>query len=134
MTLDKQGKLTNGVYRDYEIAVFSAEEPNSEVAQSMVEQAQGEELPFIIPFRAMTHEINKDYPYGIALNLTDPDKIKTGRQAEEVLANFIWGGYSGAQRVCRYADGGWNANWNRLDYSLPHGRMAQIIWLGLILI
>ena len=124
--LDKEGKLTKGVYRVYGIVIFNGENPNSEIAQKIIEQAGDRKLPFVIPFSAMTHQENRSLHYGISVSLTDTaEGLRSGRQAEEMLNSFDYKGNSGAQGVGRDSDGGWGACWGRFGSS----SVGRVDWL-----
>ena len=53
--LDALGKLQNGIYREYGIAIYDNQEPNSEMAEILVEEAnkRGWQLPILAPFKAL---------------------------------------------------------------------------------
>lgn len=122
MFLDKKGRLSNRVYRDYGMAVYSDGTPNQEVAREIIKQAK-RNLPLIAPFKNLVHRIDKDFPYGIAIALTEnPIEIKSGKQAIELLDKF-YKGDTGACRLGRVRYGGWLANLDGLDFSFAYGRV-----------
>ena len=124
--LDKKGKLTNGVYRDYGVAVFSAENPNSEIVQRIIEQARdrGWNLPILAPYKSVEMAKSGDFPQGLAINLNDSPAIMFGEKARQYLEDsFDYEGNSGAQWVCRNTGGSWSAYWNWFVSSNSDGRV-----------
>ena len=55
--LQEQGKLENGVYRDYGVTVLSDAGPNKSHAHALISQAGQLKLPFVVPFRALTYRL-----------------------------------------------------------------------------
>jgi hypothetical protein len=122
MILDEKGKLSNGVYRDFGMAVYSEASPNQEVAKEIISQSKSD-LPLVIPFKALTHRLDENFPYGVAIAFTDATGIKSGKQATELLDKFNYKGNSGACRLDRYRYGSWDASWDDLDDSDSVGRV-----------
>ncbi|MFH1326875.1 MAG: reverse transcriptase domain-containing protein [archaeon] len=126
--LEKVGKLENNVYRDYDLVVYSDGNPNKEIAEKLSEQAEqlGLNLPLVSQFRALDWDINLGSTYGVDLRFVGvPKGIIHGKEAERAIASLNYKGNSGAQRLDRYRNGYWGANWNDLDYSNENSRMAQ---------
>ncbi|MFA5019584.1 MAG: hypothetical protein WC533_00625 [Candidatus Pacearchaeota archaeon] len=121
--LDKERRLTNGVYRDYGLAVFNDREPNQEVANEIISKSGNRELPLIIPFKDVAHRLDGNFPYGVAISLVDnPSGLKSGEQAQKILSRFNYVGDSGACRVYRYRYSGWFAGLDGLGGSGSGGR------------
>jgi hypothetical protein len=127
--LEEAGKLENGIYRDYGLAIFSKGGPNEEIASAISRQAEklGLNLPLINPFMALDYDPNQEANYGINVKLVEaPKGIIHGKEAQEALKSFAYIGNSGAQGVGRDTDGFWYADWNLLDYSDGLGRVDWI--------
>jgi hypothetical protein len=123
MFLDEKGKLSNNVYRDYGVVVYSDGNPNKKVAREIIEQT-GKELPLVVPFKALVHRIDENFDYGIAVVLSeDPKGIKSRKKAIKLLGDFDFKGNSGACRLDRDWDGNWNAYWDGLGISNANGRV-----------
>ena len=108
--LDASGKLSNNVYRDFGMAVYSKDNPNQEVAKRLIKEAKkrGWELPVLAPFKAL----------GIIKT-----GVKSGKQATELLDKFTYKRDSGACGLGRGRGGDWGAGWNWLDNSNAVGRV-----------
>ena len=120
--LDKNGKLSNNVYRDYGIAVYSENEPNKEIAKEIIKQVE-KDLPLVIPFKALTYRIDEGFPDGVAVALVEnPKGIKSGGEASELLKKFYTGN-SGACGLDRNGGGYWDALWSYLALSSAAGRV-----------
>ena len=122
--LDKLGKLSNGVWRRYGIAIYDKNDPNSEVAGRLTEEAEKKRwnLPVLAPFKTL-----KIIKTGARIGFSkDYDGIITGEQARELLKEFNYVGNSGAQGVDRGRDGSWGADWDDLDGSYECGRVDWI--------
>jgi hypothetical protein len=119
--LDVSGKLSNGVYRDFGMAVYSEKSPNQEVAKRLIEEAKkrGRELPVLAPFKAL--DIIKT---GVKISFKkDAEGIIFGEEAKQYLEQFNYKGNSGACGLCRDGDGDWDAIWDALDGSDSGGRV-----------
>src|SRR3989344_1506951 len=95
MELDKQGLLTNGVYRDFGLAVYSPNGYNEELAKTLTEEAErrGWELPILAGYKSL--KLGKT---GIEVLFSDDDSlIMSGEQAVEALRKFNYKGNSGVQ-------------------------------------
>lgn len=127
--LDAYGKLTNGDYRDYGIAVYSYEEPNSKLAKELVKKASERnlELPLLIPFNALNFKKDRGKNISsIFLREETPDII-TGEQARKYLREqFSDKGSTGVRRLYRNDVGSWAAGWNSLDYSVSNSLMDWV--------
>jgi len=119
--LDSLGILSNKVYRDYGIAVYSKDQPNQEVAKRLIQEAnkRGQKLPILAPFKAL------DLIPGAKISFRkDVEGIITGEEARQYLdKEFDYKMDSGVCRLYRNGDGDWNANWNRFDSSDADGRV-----------
>lgn len=128
--LDASEKLTNGFYRDYGIAVYSNNSPNSELAMKLVEEADKRtlELSLLVPFSAL--KLGKVADKNVPVLLREEIKgIMTGEQTQKYLdEHFNRQGNSGVQRSGRGGDGDWGANWNILGGSGDDGRMDWVCW------
>ena len=127
--LDKAGKLENGIYRDYGLAVFNNGGPNKEIAEAISRQAEelGLNLPVLNPFMALDYDTNQEAHYGINVKLVEaPKGIIHGREAQEILKSFVYKGNSGARGVGRDWVGAWGAGWDGLDGSDEGGRVDWI--------
>jgi hypothetical protein len=122
--LDAQRKLTNRVYRDNGLAVYSDSDPNQKIAGEILSQTRGE-TPFVVPFKAMDYRLDREFPEEVAIFLTDKQEgVLSGEQAKQYLSEqFDYQGNSGACGVDRDGDGGWGAGWVRLDFSSGIGRV-----------
>ena len=125
--LESQGKLENGVYRDYGNLVYSNGEPNKQIAERLTTQAQelGLPLPLVVPFRALDYSPDKkDKEYGVVVSLVEnPQGIISGNEAVKEINKLNWKGNSGFHRLVRYRDGDWDADWSYLDDSDDFGRV-----------
>lgn len=124
--LDNRGKLENGVYRDYGIAVYSEGSPNKEIAKRLVPQARvlGLELPLIVPFRDMNYDIEKK---DVKLSLVkSPSGLISGEEAVRELDSLDYKGNSGVQGLCRDGGLGLDAGDRDLAYSVGGGRVDWI--------
>jgi hypothetical protein len=127
--LDAKKELTDGVYRDFGMAVYNESNPNKEIAQKLVERAkkEGWDLPLLVPFRGLDYQLNPKAQYGVDVSMVDkPEGIIKGREASDILSKFAWKANSGAPRLLRNDDGAWFA----VDYlarSLDYGRVGDWI-------
>ena len=120
--LDKKGKLSNGVYRDFGVVVYSQGEPNQRVAKEIRSQTK-RKFPLIVPFSALDYRVDSEFPNGVAVFLSDnQDEIKSGKKAQEIFSN-CYTRDSGACRVSQDRDGDWGAGWLGLDGSGGDGRV-----------
>ncbi|MBU0894252.1 MAG: hypothetical protein KKF48_02255 [Nanoarchaeota archaeon] len=123
--LDEAGLLSNGVWRQYGIAVYDGNNPNQGVADKLVKEAskRGWETPILAPFKAL-----KIVKTGAKIGFgKDSEGIITGEEATEYLKKYFkYQGNSGALRLYRDTIGSWGANWNYLDDSDSNGRVDWI--------
>ncbi len=129
MKLDKDKKLSNKVYRDFGLAVHSLREPNKEIAELLVKEAEKRslELPVLVhPSALEISSRNVNNKYGINVLFSDNDSlIVSGEEAREALKKFH--AYnSGVCRPCRYWDGDWVAGWVDLAGSSACGRVDWV--------
>lgn len=112
------------------IAVYSESQPNEEIAKAIAEKARelGLESPLLIPFKSLdyriNYRINHKSSYGVDIFFVEnPQGIVSGNEAIDILTKFNRKGNSGAQRVYRYSNGDWDADWNNLADSNGYGRV-----------
>ena len=121
MQLDKKGLLTNGVYRDFGIAIYDNSNPNKNLAEKLIGQAKKRnwKLPVLAHFSGL--DFDKE---SRLYKFTDDDSlIIYGNEAVEELENFDYKGNSGVQGLNRDTGGGWIANWDNLFVSDSGGRV-----------
>jgi hypothetical protein len=124
--LERIGLLTNGVYRDNGNTVYNAQDPNHEIAEGLVAEAEraGLTLPILLPFRAL--DIRKaENRFGVNLIFAkEPKGIISGQKALDALQKeFDYRADSGAHRLCRDYDGLWGAGWDGLGDSYADGQV-----------
>jgi len=121
--LEEKGKLTSSVYRDVGVVVYNDGEPNQLIASNLIKQVKEDQLPLLLPFRALDYKVDGECLNGIAIDLTQNQKgIIFGEEARKIIEKIDYPGNSGAGRVSRYRGGDWIANWARfIDYSDDHG-------------
>ena len=124
--LESKGKLENGVYRDYSTVVHSVGNPHKETAEEIAKQAKslGLGLPLIAPFKSLDYSCDRKSKYGIAISLVkSPTGLISGQDAQAQIDALDFKSDSGFRWLGRDRDGGWNADWNYLDYSDEDGRV-----------
>ena len=123
--LDAEGRLSNGVYRDFGMAVYNDGNPNQEIAKEIISQAGERKLPLIIPFNALAQRVDESFPQGLVITPSgDPKGIISGDEARQYINdNFNYKGNSGARGLGRVRDGRWVAYWDGLDFSNDGGRV-----------
>jgi len=128
-SLDSAKKLNNGVYRDYGLAVYNAQNPNSEIAQKLVKEAdkKGLNLPVLAPFSSLKL-IKGGSKNGVSVLFTNEAKdIITGDEAQKYLnEQFSYKGNSGVRGLGRGSVGSWVASWDVLDGSNGGGRVDWV--------
>jgi hypothetical protein len=128
--LDSKRKLSNGVYRDFGMAVFSGEGYNAGIACSLLERAkrEGWQTPLLVPFRSLDYKLNGDSQYGVDVFFVEaPKGVIQGKEAGDVLRQFYWKGDHDALRLYRNNDGYWYANRYVLPGSNARGRVGDWI-------
>lgn len=121
MELEKKGKLTNNVYRDYGLAVLSNSEPNKELADKLISLAKkrGWKLPILAHFTGLDFDDDGLYKF-----TPNDSQVISGKKAEEGLKKFNYKIDSGVQRLVRNIDGSWGGNcWGQLYASGTNGRI-----------
>ena len=124
MSLDSRKKLSNGVYRDFGLVLYSPENPNSEIAAARVEQAEarGWKLPVLAHPSSLT--LGKT---GIEILFGDNDSlIVHGEEAVKSLERFNYVYNSGVCRFGRDTFGDWDAGWLDLASSSAGGRVDRV--------
>ena len=124
--LEKQGKLENGVYRDYGITICNEQSPNQEIAQRLISQAKnlGLSLPLIVPFRALDY-ITEDGKVTFFI-LDSIEGVIAGKKAQRMIDSLDYQGNLGVQGLVRGMSGYWYADWDVLYYSTGGGRVDWI--------
>jgi len=120
--LDSLGILSNNVYRDYGIVIYSEDQPNQEVAQRLIQEASKREwkLPILASFKTLDI-IEPEAKISFS---KDVEGIITGEEARQYLdKEFNYKRDSGVCRLGRYGVGSWLAGWNRFDGSDADGRV-----------
>lgn len=126
--LGKKGKLSNGVYRDYGLVVFSGKGRNEEIAKVLAPELKRRKykLPVIASFSDL--ELDKK---GLEIRLKkEASGLISGEEAIEELNNLNYKGDSGVQRLIRDLDGDWGAYWNDLPDSYAGGRVDSVCAKG----
>lgn len=120
--LDASGRLSNSVYRDFGIAVYSEAQPNQEVAKRLIHEAErrGWELPVLAPFKAL--DLIKT---GVKISFKkDAEGVIYGEEARQDLdKEFENRGSWGACRLGCSGSGSWVAGWDGLGDSVAGGRV-----------
>ena len=124
IAMDAKGLLSNGVYRDYGLAVYSEGEPNEKVAERMIAEARKKwNLPILTSIKDLQME-RGDKVMGVNITYKKDSEVLTDDKAEQYLKeNFNFSGSSGACRVGRDWSGDWDAGWDWFDYSSSGGRV-----------
>ena len=120
--LDKAGRLSNGVYRDWGVAVYSEGNPNANVAKVLMER--GYQLPFLASFNDLRLR-NANNAQGLEIFFVDePKELIQGEEAEAFLReNNFYTNKTGARGVDRDWSGIRGADWNNFDDSNSDGRV-----------
>ena len=122
--LDKAEKLSNGVYRDYGVAVYDESDPNPNTAKKLVAESKKRDwnLPILAPFKSLT--LGKGAIIGFSKNTQN---LITGDETVQYLKdNFNYVGNSGVQGLGRFWDGDWSAGWGSLANSYDYGRVDWV--------
>jgi hypothetical protein len=125
-SLDAQGKLEIGVYRDYGLVISGEGEPNSQLAHSLISQASqfGLQLPLVVPFRALNYKTaGRDVEISL---VNSPKDIISGPEAVAQIAVMRYHENYGVCGVGRSGSGLWLADWGGLGYSDDNGRVDWI--------
>ncbi len=122
ITLDNAKRLYRGVYRDWGIAVYFDERPNSEVAQSLIQR--GYSLPFLASFKDLRLNPAKN-AQGLEIVFVDePTELIQGEEAQRFLKeNNFYTNNSGACGVGRDDDANLVASWINLAVSDGYGQV-----------
>lgn len=122
--VDKQKRFSNGIYRDFELIVYSEENPNSDIAQILVPEAQrrGWTLPIIAHPLALDLRKSQNQ-YGVEFLFGDNDSlIVTGEEAQRIIDSLDYKESSGVHRSFRGRDGSWGGGRDDLADSYEGGR------------
>jgi len=119
--LDTDGKLSNGVYREYGIVVYDESGSNSETAKTFIQEAKKRnlELPLVLPFSAL----NLKRKTGAIVPYKDMDGVKSGEEARNILNQFNYKANSSVRRLVRYRNGYWIGDVDDLAVSYSDGRV-----------
>ena len=119
--LEAQGKLENGVYRDYGAVLYTDGNPNREIARELVKH---NDLPLVLPFRALGYFPDASNQFGVSLSIVqNPQGIISGEEAEKEIAKLNFKSDSGFLRLGRDGGGSWIASWSILGSSDDYGRV-----------
>ena len=129
--LESQGKLENGVYRDYGFVVYDR---NSEI--DLVQQGNqlNLQLPLIVPFRALDYNVQEKYPKPSLVK--SPMGIISGEKASKEIDSLDYNNglsdykrtnwaFYGINRLFRRSLGDWGADWD-LYNSNSAGRVDWV--------
>lgn len=128
--LDKQGRLSNGVYRDSGVVLYTRGNPNKVLAYLLETDAKKKllHLPLVIPFKDMHLESVSDNSFGIQLRLNkDLSNTLSGEQVQETINGLDYKINSGLHRLDRDRDGNWYGfGWvDDLAFSVADGRVDR---------
>jgi hypothetical protein len=128
-SLDAAKKLTNGVYRDYGLVVYDGQNPNSEIAQRLIKEAnkKGLKFPILAPFSVLKLRKGGSKNGVSVLFNEETNKIMSGEEAQKYLAEqFNYKGNSGVRGLDRGGRDFWFANWDGLGDSGGAGRVDWV--------
>lgn len=126
-SLDSTKRLNDGVYRDYGIAIYNDQDPNSETAGKLVKEVakRGLKLPILIPFSAL--KLKRSGSDVLATLRDETLGIISGEEAQKYLTKqFDYKGNSGVRRLFHNRDGYWDAGWDYLGSSYVGGRVDWV--------
>ena len=130
--LQRAGLYRDGILIDHGLALYSEENPDAEIAASLVADAQrlSLALPALVSFNSLDLE-QGGTRYGITPKLVSKKGVISGKEAERVLGeSFRWVGNSGVLGLGRYG-GGWGASWGGVLGSFGTGcRVGRFIAVG----
>ena len=117
--LDKQGRLTKRVYRDFGINVHSGDGAQVELLNKFIDYAKARkwEFPFVLPFRALGRKGNKIIP------TEDNYHVLTGEEAQEFIDALDFKETSGARGLYRGRGSQWDSGRDDFAYSSADGRV-----------
>jgi len=125
--LDSQGRLSNGVYRDFELVVYSEGSPNLEIAK-LLRNSTNKELVF--PFKAHPQAlklVKADTEYGVGISFRDfPNGVVSGEEVQRAIDSCDYKANSGVHRLDRDRLGVWGAVWDGLAFSVSDGRVDYV--------
>jgi len=127
--LDSQGKLEKEGYRDYGIVIYSDGNPNGQMAETFVSQAEDLrlELPLIVSFRAMDYLHDYMSVYGIKPFLLDSQVgVIQGKRAQDKINSLDFKEDSGVCRLLCIEGGNWDAIRATLEASSDFGRIDWV--------
>ncbi len=123
--LDSQNRLTNGVYRDFELVGYDLRNPNADVANVLMKSANGR-IGF--PFKAHPKSlklIGANTQYGLGIAFADISGVITGEKAQNAIDSCNYKSDSGVRRLYR-GNWFWYAGWDSLAYSDDIGRVDWV--------
>lgn len=128
--LDKKGKLSNGVYRDFGVVMYSSKGVNEDIAESLDKNLNGCSaiLPLIFPFGALSLE-KKGTSYGVKFVIKEDKRIVADKNAREIINKLDYKADNGVRRLNRVRGGDWDAGWywdGGLAVSFDVGRVDWV--------
>ena len=101
--LDTQGRLSDGVYRDFGVIVYSGEGEQAKLLNSFIDYATKTrwKFPFVLPFRALDMKGDRIIP------TEDNHHVLTGKEAQEFIDDLHYKDNKGARGLCRRWGGQW---------------------------
>ena len=120
--LDKQGKLSNCVYRDYGLVFFNNGEPNANLAEYFYGETNERNLesPLVLPYKSLSLKEKT----GEIIFSDNLKKVLSGEEARSFLSNKMsYVGNSGIRGLDRDWYGSWNAGYDALGSSNVYGRV-----------
>lgn len=129
--LDSQQKLSEKVYRDFEIVGYDAGNPNADIAELIMNSAKGR-VGF--PFKAHPRALklgNADTKYNVGIFFTDDlSGVVSGERAKRTIDSCDYKEGSGVRRLGRDRGGNWNANRDAdWDYLAGSGDDGLVDWV-----
>ena len=121
MVLDKKKKLTNGVYRDCGLVIYSPDGTNTEVFPRLIKEVQ--ERGLVYPVLVHPVSLDLDEATGEYKFSDDNRFIVSGEEARRELEKSNYRDDSGVRRLYRDGNGSWYADWGNPFYSDADGRV-----------
>ena len=125
--IDKRKLFSNRVYRDFEGVIYSPENPNSDIAQVLVPEAQRRNLELPVIVHPLSLDVRKSQnQHGVEFTFNDNNLFVVGEEAREIIKGFAYRANSGVHRLGRDRGGSWGASWGNLANSDEHGRVDWV--------
>ena len=125
-------EFMSGFYVDFGLNLVSGEEgykvnplQAEELAKDLKQVGINLITPKLIPYRVLTHSVDKNSQSGLVFKLSEQ-----GKDNVELILNtgdFKWNylpSRNGLFRACLYRNGDWIANGDSLQYSIDNGRVV----------